>query len=69
MKTAVASLSCVIALYLVGMSPIRVHAQAAPKAGAMEEHEHAPAPQSASLTLTIDGKATTLSVSELQAMP
>ncbi len=28
-----------------------------------------PAPASTSLTLTIDGKATTLSVAELQAMP
>ena len=30
---------------------------------------HAPGPQSTSLTLTIDGKATTVSVAELQAMP
>ena len=37
--------------------------------GAMKEQAHAPAPQSTSLTLTIDGKATTLSVGELQAMP
>jgi hypothetical protein len=59
----------VIALYLLGMSPASMHAQTAPKAGAMEEHDHAAAPPSTSLTLTIDGKATTLSVSELQAMP
>jgi hypothetical protein len=31
--------------------------------------EHTPAPASASLTLTVDGKATTLTVAELQAMP
>ena len=35
----------------------------------MAEHEHAAAIPSTSLTLTIDGKATTLSVAELQAMP
>jgi len=35
----------------------------------MGEHDHAPAPVSTKLTLTIDGKATTLSVAELQAMP
>jgi len=37
--------------------------------GAMAEHAHAHTPPSTSLTLTIDGKATTLSVVELQAMP
>jgi hypothetical protein len=31
--------------------------------------EHASAPASTSLTLTVDGKATTLTVAELQAMP
>jgi hypothetical protein len=35
----------------------------------MPEHMHPPAPVSTSLTLTVDGKATTLSVAELQAMP
>jgi hypothetical protein len=35
----------------------------------MEQHEHVPAPASTSLTLTIDGKATTLTVADLQAMP
>jgi hypothetical protein len=35
----------------------------------MEEHAHTPAPPSTNLVLTIDGKATTLSVAELQAMP
>jgi hypothetical protein len=37
--------------------------------GSMPEHMHAPAPVSTSLTLTVDGKATTLSVADLQAMP
>jgi hypothetical protein len=37
--------------------------------GAMTELDHTPAPASTSLTLTVDGKAATLSVTELQAMP
>jgi hypothetical protein len=37
--------------------------------GARAEHDHAPAPPSTSLTVTVDGKAATLSVAELQAMP
>lgn len=36
---------------------------------AMTEHAHAKAALSTSLTLTIDGKATTLTPTELQAMP
>jgi len=35
----------------------------------MPEHAHAKTEASTSLTLTVDGKATTLSVTELQAMP
>ncbi|MCU1222976.1 MAG: hypothetical protein JWQ42_1069 [Edaphobacter sp.] len=35
----------------------------------MPEHAHAKAAASTSLTLAVDGKATTLSVAELQAMP
>jgi hypothetical protein len=35
----------------------------------MAEHDHAAAPASTSLMLTVDGKAATLSVAELQAMP
>jgi hypothetical protein len=71
MKTAAASLSCVIALCFVGMSSVRMDAQTAQKAemGAMAEQAHAPTPPSTSLTLTVDGKATTLSVAELQALP
>jgi hypothetical protein len=53
------------------MGCVGASAQTAPKTGmgAMAEHDHAPAPPSTSLTLTVDGKATTLSVAELQAMP
>jgi hypothetical protein len=58
-----------MALCLSGLSPLPVQAQAAPKTGVMEEHQHVPAPPSTSLTLTVDGKATTLTVAELQAMP
>ena len=71
MKTAAASLSIVIGLCIAGSSPVRACAQASPQAdmGTMAEHVHAPTPPSTSLTLTVDGKATTLSVAELQAMP
>jgi hypothetical protein len=70
MKTAASSLSFVIALCLAGMNAMSAHAQTAPKAamGTMAEHDHVPAPPSTSLTLTVDGKPTTLSVVDLQAM-
>jgi hypothetical protein len=58
-----------MALCFGGLNATSMHAQRAPKAGAMQEHAHTPAPPSTNLTLTIDGKATTLSVAELQAMP
>jgi hypothetical protein len=45
-----------------------LQAQAAPKPEAMEEHAHTPAPVSTNLTLTVDGKITTITVGELQAM-
>jgi len=67
MKTAAASLCCLIALS-AAMNPVRSQAQAA-AAGAMEEHVHTPAAPSTSLVLTVDGKATTLSVADLQGMP
>jgi hypothetical protein len=69
MKTTAASLSCVIALCFAAPDNIRVHAQTASKPGVMVEHERAAAVPSTSLTLAIDGKVTTLSVAELQAMP
>ena len=60
-----------MALSLAGMNAMSAHAQTAPKTemGAMAQHDHATAPPSTSLTLTVDGKATMLSVAELQAMP
>jgi hypothetical protein len=69
MKTAAASLSCLIALCLAVCGPTRAHAQTAAPAGSTAEHAHVITPPSTSLTLTVDGKATTLSVSDLQAMP
>jgi hypothetical protein len=70
MKTA-ASLSCVMALCLATMGSVSANAQTAPKTemGKMTEHDHAPAAPSTSLTVTVDGKAATLSVAELEAMP
>ena len=37
--------------------------------GAMEGHAHAATPASTSLTVTVDGKAATLSMADLQGMP
>ena len=68
MKTIAGSLSCVVALCLLRFGEVSSSAQTAPMAQ-MEQHEHAPALVSTNLTLTIDGKAMTLSVGELQAMP
>jgi hypothetical protein len=55
-------------LGVVMLAPLGVRAQSQTMAP-MTEHVHAPTPPSTSLTLTVDGKATTLSVAELQAMP
>ena len=68
MKQTCLSLACLISLGLLLTNTPQSQAQAAPMAS-MPEHEHAPATPSTSLTLTIDGKATTLSVGDLQAMP
>jgi hypothetical protein len=57
-----------MALYFLTIGPISANAQTATKAGTMEEHDHTPAPSSTSLTVTVDSKATTFSVAELQAM-
>jgi hypothetical protein len=67
MKT-IASLPCLAALCLLAMLPVNSHAQAA-IAGGMEGGAHDSAMASTSLTLTIDGRPTTLSVGDLQAMP
>jgi hypothetical protein len=68
MKTADVALTCLIAVCLAISGPAGVHAQTTPT-GQMAEHAHTSAPPSTSLTLTVDGKATTLSVADLQAMP
>jgi hypothetical protein len=70
MKTA-ASLLRVVALGLATVGSVCAHAQTAPKTekGTVAEHDHAPAAPSTSLMLTVDGKTTTLSVADLQAMP
>jgi hypothetical protein len=68
MKTAAASLSCVIVLCLVAFSPIRATAQNASPMETTPEHAHTTTPPSTSLTLTVDGKATKFSVADLQAM-
>jgi hypothetical protein len=68
MKTKVASLSCLIGFALMGFVTVQGNAQTTPQAGmGMEEHTHAG--PSTNLVLTIDGKATTLSVADLQSMP
>ena len=69
MKTAATSLSWLIALCLAACNPICANAQTAAPAESMAEHAHVATPPSTSLTLTVDGKATTLSVADLQAMP
>jgi hypothetical protein len=69
MKAAASFLFCAMALCLAGLNPVPMQAQTAPNARAMEEHTHAPAAPSTNLTLTVDGRAVTLSVAELQAMP
>jgi hypothetical protein len=60
-----------MALCLAVTGFVRAQAPATPKTemGAMTEHDHAPTPPSTSLTVTVDGKATTLSVADLQGMP
>jgi hypothetical protein len=68
MNRAWLSLSCLIALGPTMTNPARSHAQNPPM-GAMTGHAHAPATPSTSLVLSIDGKVTTLSVADLQAMP
>jgi hypothetical protein len=68
MKRAAASIVWMFVSCAVMMSPLWSAAQTR-EPGSMPEQMHAPAPVSTSLTLTIDGKATTLPVADLQAMP
>ncbi len=65
MKRA-AALPCLLAFSLLMTSPASLRAQAAPMEA---KKEHAQTPPSTTLTLTIDGKANTLSIADLQAMP
>jgi hypothetical protein len=67
MKSACISLACLMSLGLLVANAPRSQAQTAPMT--MPEHAHTPSTPSTSLTLTIDGKTTTLSVADLQAMP
>jgi hypothetical protein len=50
------------------MIAVEARAQTVPM-GVMAEHQHAPAQPSTTLVLTMDGKATPLSVADLSAMP
>jgi hypothetical protein len=68
MKRATASIAGMFVSCAVMMSPVWSVAQTR-EPGSMPEQMHAPTPVSTSLTLTVDGKATTLSVADLQAMP
>ncbi|MEI9980162.1 MAG: hypothetical protein WDN23_14395 [Edaphobacter sp.] len=56
---------CLIGLLMAEFAPLRGSAQTAP----MQGMEHTHAAPSTSLTLTVDGKATTLTVADLEAMP
>jgi hypothetical protein len=71
MKRVSLSLACLMSLNLILTSAPCSQAQIAqtPQMGSMSEHVHTPATPSTSLILTIDGKATTLSVADLQAIP
>lgn len=68
MKTASLSLSMLVSFCFAGVIAATASAQTVPM-GVMAEHQHAPAQPSTSLVLTVDGKATTLSVADLSAMP
>jgi hypothetical protein len=68
MKRASLTIPLLVSLCFAGMSVAEARAQTVPM-GVMAEHQHAPAQSSTSLVLTLDGKATTLSISELSAMP
>ena len=56
-------------LALSALAGAPLHGRAAAVAKTAAEQQHAPAKLSASLTLTLDGKPTTFSTADLQAMP
>jgi hypothetical protein len=68
MKRASLTIPLLVSLCFAGVSAAEAHAQTVPTEG-MAEHQHAPTQPSTSLVLTVDGKATTLSVADLAAMP
>jgi len=68
MKIAPLPVSMLASLCFTGVIVATAPAQTGPT-GVMAEHQHAPAQPSTSLALTVDGKATTLSVADLSAMP
>jgi hypothetical protein len=68
MKSAPMTLSMLVSLCFAGAIALEARAQTVPM-GVMAEHQHPPAQPSTSLVLTLDGKATTLSVADLSAMP
>jgi hypothetical protein len=67
------SLPCLLAVCILFPLSARSYAQSAPTAPmpghTQPGHAHLPAAPSTSLALSIDGKVTTLSVADLQAMP
>ncbi|WP_213806772.1 hypothetical protein [Granulicella sp. dw_53] len=71
MNSAIRSFSRLAAVaawvFVATTNPTWANAQAAERP--MTAHAHEASPQSTSLTVTVDGKATTLSAVELQAMP
>ncbi|NYF52395.1 hypothetical protein [Tunturiibacter gelidoferens] len=68
MKRAAVSIPFLLGLCFAGISFSAAISQTVPM-GVMAEHQHPPTQPSTGLVLTLDGKATTLSVADLSAMP
>jgi hypothetical protein len=68
MKRASLTIPLLVSLCFAGVSAAEAHAQTVPNGG-IAEHQHATTQPSTSLVLTVDGKATTLSVADLATMP
>jgi hypothetical protein len=67
MKRASLIIPVLVSLCFAGVSAAEAHGQTVPTE-VMAEHQHALTPPSTSLVLTVDGKATTLSVADLTSM-